>query len=69
MGLMDLIDKARELIGDGGLDGLSEKAGELSDLAQGEGGVLDNAQEALDGLGESGGGADAAGDAADGSKS
>jgi hypothetical protein len=43
MRLMNLIDKARELIGDGGIDGLADKAGELSDIAQGEGSVLDKA--------------------------
>jgi hypothetical protein len=55
MGLMDLIDKARELLGDGGLDGLSDKAGELSDIAQGDGSVLDKAQEAIDSVGDAGG--------------
>lgn len=55
MGLMDLIDKARELIGEGGVDSLTEKAGELSDIAQGEGSVLEKAQEAIEGLDESGG--------------
>jgi hypothetical protein len=54
MGLMDLVDKVRELIGDGGVDALSDKAGELSDIAQGEGSVLDKAQEAVEGLGDSG---------------
>jgi hypothetical protein len=64
MALMDLIDKVRELIGDGGVDALSDKAGELSDIAQGEGSVLDKAQEAVEGLGDSGaesGGGDAPG--------
>jgi hypothetical protein len=62
MGLMDLIDKAKELLGDGGIDGLADKAGELSDIAQGEGSVLEKAQDALEGMeggeapgGESGG--------------
>ena len=55
MGLMDLVDKARELIGGGGVDALAEKAGELSEIAQGEGSVLDKAQEAVEGLGEGGG--------------
>jgi hypothetical protein len=50
MGLMDLIDKAKELLGDGGIDGLADKAGELSDIAQGEGSVLEKAQDALEGL-------------------
>jgi hypothetical protein len=54
MGLMDLIDKARELFGEGGVDALTDKAGELSDIAQGEGSVLDKAQEAVEGLGDSG---------------
>jgi hypothetical protein len=49
MSLMDLIDKAR-----------ADKAGELSDIAQGEGSVLEKAQQAAEGLGEgSGDGADA----------
>jgi hypothetical protein len=62
MGLMDLIDKARELLGDGGIDGLADKAGELSDIAQGDGSVLEKAQEAVDGLGDGGGeGGDAPG--------
>jgi hypothetical protein len=55
MNLTDLIDKARELIGGGGVDSLSENAGELSDIAQGEGSVLDKAQQAAEGLGEGGG--------------
>jgi hypothetical protein len=54
MGLMDLIDKARELIGDGGIDALTDKAGELSEIAQGEGSVLEKAEQAIDGLGEGG---------------
>jgi hypothetical protein len=54
MSLMDLIDKARELIGGEGIDALTEKAGELSEIAQGEGSVLENAQEAIEGLGEDG---------------
>lgn len=64
MSLMDLIDKARELIGGDGVDALGEKAGELSDIAQGEGSILDKAQEAVEGLGEGAGDAgDASGDA------
>jgi hypothetical protein len=60
MSLMDLIDKARELIGGDGVDSLADKAGELSDIAQGEGSVLEKAQQAAEGLGEgSGDGADA----------
>jgi hypothetical protein len=55
MGLMDLIDKARELFGEGGVDALTEKAGELSDIAQGDGSVMDKAQEAVEGLGDAGG--------------
>jgi hypothetical protein len=55
MNLMDLIDKARELVGGGGLDGLADNAGELADIAQGDGSVLDKAQEAVDTLGEGGG--------------
>ncbi|MGH2962579.1 MAG: hypothetical protein ACRDL3_10380 [Solirubrobacterales bacterium] len=65
MGLMDLIDKARELIGGGGgIDGLSEKAGDLSDIAQGEGSVLEKGQQAAESLGEGGD----AGDAGEGTK-
>jgi hypothetical protein len=55
MSLMDLIDRARELIGGGGVDALTEKAGDLSEIAQGEGGVLDKAQQAAEGLSEGGG--------------
>lgn len=55
MSLMDLIDRARELIGGGGVDALAENAGELSDIAQGDGSVLDKAQQAVEGLGEGGG--------------
>ena len=68
MSLMDLIDKARELIAGDGVDALTDKAGELSDIAQGDGSVFDKAQEAVEGLGE--GGADVgegSGDAAGGS--
>jgi hypothetical protein len=68
MALMDLIDKVRELFGEGGIDGITDKAGELSDIAQGDGSVLDKAQEALDGLGDGGDAADAAGDVGGGSK-
>jgi hypothetical protein len=67
MSLMDLIDKARELIGGGGIDALSENAGELSDIAQGDGSVLEKAQQAVEGLGESGGDAADAGDPSGGS--
>jgi hypothetical protein len=64
MSLMDLIDKARELIGGGGIDTLTENAGDLSDIAQGEGSVLEKAQQAVETLGEGGGDA---GDASGGS--
>jgi hypothetical protein len=67
MSLMDLIDKARELIGGGGIDALSENAGELSDIAQGEGSVLEKAQQAVEGLGEGGGDAGGAGGGSGGS--
>ena len=67
MSLMDLIDKARELIGGGGIDALTENAGELSDIAQGEGSVLEKAQQAVEGLGEGGGDAGGAGDPPGGS--
>lgn len=62
MSLMDLIDKARELIGGGGIDALTENAGELSDISQGEGSVLEKGQQAVEGLGEGGGDAGGAGD-------
>jgi hypothetical protein len=62
MSLMDLIDRARELIGGGGMDSLAEDAGELSEIAQGEGGVLEKAQEGAESLGEGGDLGDAAGD-------
>ena len=69
MSLMDLIDKARELIGGDGIDALTDKAGELSEIAQGEGSVLDNAQQAVEGLGEDGGDVgDASADPSGGSK-
>ena len=69
MSLMDLIDKARELIGGDGNDTLTGKAGELSEIAQGEGSVLENAQQAVEGLGEDGGDAgDASADPSGGSK-
>jgi hypothetical protein len=55
MNLMDLIDRARELIGGGGIDNLAENAGELSDIAQGDGSVLEKAQQAVEGLGEGAG--------------
>jgi hypothetical protein len=67
MSFMDLIDKARELIGGGGIDALSENAGELSDIAQGDGSVLDKAQQAVEGLGEGGGDAGGGGDPSGGS--
>ena len=67
MSLMDLIDKARELIGGGGIDALSENAGELSDIAQGEGSVLEKAQQAVEGLGAGGGDAGGAGGGSGGS--
>jgi hypothetical protein len=67
MSLMDLIDKARELIGGGGIDALSENAGELSDIAQGEGSVLEKAQQAVEGFGEGGGDAGGAGGGSGGS--
>jgi hypothetical protein len=55
MSLMDLIDRARELIGGGGVDALAENAGELSEIAQGEGSVLEKGQQAVEGLSEGGG--------------
>jgi hypothetical protein len=67
MSLMDLIDKARELIGGGGIDALSENAGQLSDIAQGDGSVLEKAQQAVEGLGEGEGDAGGAGDPSGGS--
>jgi hypothetical protein len=69
MNLMDLIDRARELIGGGGIDSLAENAGQLSDIAQGDGSVLEEAQQAIEGLGEGGGEAgEAPGEAAGGSE-
>jgi hypothetical protein len=62
MNLMDLIDKARELIGGGGVD-IPADAGELSEIAQGEGSVVEKAQQAVEGLGDGGG--DAGGAARD----
>jgi hypothetical protein len=60
MNLTDLIEKVRELIGGGGGDSLAENAGKLSDIAQGEGGVAEKAQQAVESLGDEGGdGADA----------
>jgi len=66
MNLMDLIDRARELIGGGGIDSLAENAGQLSDIAQGDGSVLEEAQQAIEGLGEGGG--EAPGEASGGSE-
>lgn len=54
MNLTDLIDKAKELIGGGGIDTLTEDAGQLSDIAQGEGSVTEKAQQAVEELGGSG---------------
>lgn len=68
MGLMDLIDKARELFGEGGVDALSDKAGELSEIAQGEGSVFEKAQQAVEGFGEGGDAGDGAPDPSGGSK-
>jgi hypothetical protein len=59
MNLSDLIDKAKELIGGGGIDSLTENAGELSDIVQGDGSILEKAQQAVETVGEGGG--DAAG--------
>jgi hypothetical protein len=65
MNLSDLIDKARELIGGGGIDSLTENAGELSDIVQGDGSVVEKAQEAVETIGD--GGSDAGGGSAGGS--
>jgi hypothetical protein len=54
MSLMDLIDKARELIGSGGIDSVTDNIGELSDTAQGEGSLLEKAQQAVEDLGAGG---------------
>jgi hypothetical protein len=59
---MDLIDRARELIGGGGIDSLAENAGHLSEIAQGDSSVLEKAQQAGESLGEGGDLGDAAGD-------
>ena len=61
MNLIDLIDRARELIGGGGADALAENAGQLSEIAQGEGDPLEKAQQALEGLADGGGDAGDAG--------
>jgi hypothetical protein len=63
MNLTELIGKARELIGGGGIDNLTENAGELSDIAQGEGSVAEKAQQAAETLGEGGDAGDGAGEA------
>lgn len=55
MNLSDLIDKARELIGGGGIDSLTDNVGELSDIAQGDGSIVEKAQQAVETLGEGGG--------------
>ena len=55
MSLMDLIDKARELISGGGIDSVTDNVGELSDAAQGEGSLLEKAQQAVEDLGTGGG--------------
>ena len=55
MNLSDLIDKARELIGGGGIDSLTENAGELGDIVQGDGSIVEKAQQAVETLGEGGG--------------
>jgi hypothetical protein len=69
MNLMDLIEKARELIGGGGVDTLAENSGELSEIAQGEGSVVEKAQQAVEGLGNGGGDVGGApGDPSGGSK-
>jgi hypothetical protein len=63
MNLTDMIDKVRELVGGGGLDSITENAGELGDIAQGEGSIVEKAQQAVETLGEGGG--EAAGEAAE----
>jgi hypothetical protein len=68
MSFMDLIDRARELIGGGGIDSLAENAGELSEIAQGDGSVVEKAQQAAESLGEGGDLGDAAGDLSGGSE-
>jgi hypothetical protein len=68
MSLMDLIDKARELIGGGGIDSLTENAGDLSEIAQGEGAPLEDAQQAVEGIGEGGDVGDASGESSGGSE-
>ncbi len=55
MNLSELIDKAKNLIGGGGIDSLSENAGQLSDIVQGDGSVVEKAQEAVETLGDGGG--------------
>jgi hypothetical protein len=67
MNLSDLIDKARDLIGGGGIDSLTENAGELSDIVQGDGSVVEKAQQAVESLGEGGGEAGSGGGSAGGS--
>jgi hypothetical protein len=69
MSLMDLIDKARELFGEGGVDSLTEKAGEFSEIAQGDGSLLEKAQEAIEGVDDSAGDlGDASGEPSGGSE-
>jgi hypothetical protein len=67
MSLMDLVDRARELIGGSGGDTLAEK--ELSEIAHGEGSVLEKGQRAVEGLSEGGSEVgDASGDPSGGSE-
>ena len=67
MNLSDLIDKARELIGGGGIDSLTENAGELSDIVGGDGSIAEKAQQAVETLGEGGGDAGGGGGSGGGS--
>ena len=67
MNLSDLIEKAKELVGGGGIDSLTENAGELSDIVQGDGSIVEKAQQAVETVGEGGGEAGGPPDSAGGS--
>ena len=50
MDLGRLIDAAKQLFEGNGIDGLKDQAAELTDIAQGEGGIADKAQAAAEAI-------------------
>lgn len=50
MGIDDLVNKAKDLVGDRDMESLKEDAAEIKDIVQGEGSVTDKAKAAFEAI-------------------